>query len=99
MPRHKQTEGGTAVLEPKSPGLSTREALRFAYLVEDLLRAMKRRSPRDRRIAALLATAAELREDLEDRFDGEEADKAIAEMKAKGEKPIPWEDVKRELGL
>lgn len=40
-----------------------------------------------------------MREDLEDRFDGEEADKALAEMKAKGEKPIPWEDVKRELGL
>lgn len=46
MPRHKQSKGSTVVLEPKSPGLSTRQALRFAYLVEDLLRAMKRRSRR-----------------------------------------------------
>ncbi len=99
MPKQKQTAGGTAVLESRAPGLSTREALRFAYLVEDLLRAMKSRAPRDRRISALLARAAQLREDLEDRFDGEEGDKAIAEMKAKGEKPIPWEEVKRELGL
>ncbi|MBI4815518.1 MAG: type II toxin-antitoxin system prevent-host-death family antitoxin [Deltaproteobacteria bacterium] len=41
----------------------------------------------------------ELLEALEDRLDNELADKAIAEMEAKGEKPVDLATVKRELGL
>ena len=40
-----------------------------------------------------------LLEELEDRQDAEEARKALAEAKAKGEKPIPWARAKRKLGL
>lgn len=40
-----------------------------------------------------------LLEELEDRLDYEAAEEALAEMRAKGEKPIPWEQVKAELGL
>lgn len=36
---------------------------------------------------------------IEDRIDTEEAMKVLAEMKATGEKPIPWEKVKQDLGL
>ncbi len=99
MPRHKQSEGGAAVLESQSPGLSTREALRLVYAFEDALSAVLHTKPKDKAIRKAVRGIAAVREDLEDRFDGEEADKALAEMKAKGEKPIPWEDVKRELGL
>jgi PHD/YefM family antitoxin component YafN of YafNO toxin-antitoxin module len=38
-------------------------------------------------------------EAMEDRIDAEAAEKALAEMEAKGEKPIPWETVKARLGL
>ena len=38
-------------------------------------------------------------EKLEDEIDVREARKALAEMKRTGEKPIPWEQVKAELGL
>jgi prevent-host-death family protein len=38
-------------------------------------------------------------EELEDRIDLEAARKALADMKRKGEKPIPWEKVKQQLGL
>ena len=38
-------------------------------------------------------------EELEDRIDAEIGAKALAEMRAKGEKPIPWEQVKARLGL
>ncbi len=99
MPKRKHAEGGTAVLEPKAPGLSTREALRLVYAVEDAVSAVLRAKPKDKTIRKALRGIAAVREELEDRFDGEEADKAIAEMKARGEKPIPWEVVKRELGL
>ena len=40
-----------------------------------------------------------LLETMEDQFDNQEADRILAEMEAKGEKPIPWETVKKELGL
>jgi prevent-host-death family protein len=36
---------------------------------------------------------------LEDRIDLEAARAALAEMKTKGRKPIPWETAKRQLGL
>ena len=38
-------------------------------------------------------------ENLEDRYWSEAALEALAEAKAKGEKPVPWEQVKKELGL
>ena len=38
-------------------------------------------------------------EELEDRRDLAQAKKALAEAKKKGEKPIPWTKVRRELGL
>ncbi len=38
-------------------------------------------------------------EELEERLDAEEAEKALAEARRKGEKPIPWEKAKRELRL
>ena len=40
-----------------------------------------------------------LLEALEDREDVKAARKALAEMKRTGQKPIPWEKVKKELGL
>lgn len=36
-------------------------------------------------------------EELEDQLDIEAADAAVAEAKAKGEKPIPWEEAKKIL--
>jgi len=36
-------------------------------------------------------------ESLEDRQDIEDADKAIASAKTKGEKPIPWEKARKRL--
>jgi PHD/YefM family antitoxin component YafN of YafNO toxin-antitoxin module len=41
----------------------------------------------------------ELLEYLEDRLDIEAAEKALANMKKKGEQPADWEDVKARLGL
>ena len=38
-------------------------------------------------------------ERMEDEIDAREAKKALDEMKRKGLKPIPWEQVKAELGL
>lgn len=38
-------------------------------------------------------------EEDEDRFDVEAANQALAEAEANGEKPIPWAEVKAELGL
>lgn len=35
----------------------------------------------------------------EDRLDVEEAERVMAEARARGEEPVPWEQVKRELGL
>ncbi len=39
-----------------------------------------------------------LLEELEYRLDVEEAEKILAQAKAKGEKPIPWERAKKKLG-
>ena len=38
-------------------------------------------------------------ERMEDEIDAREAKKALADMKRKGLKPIPWEQVKAELAL
>ena len=42
---------------------------------------------------------AAMRERLEEEADVKAARKALAEMRRKGEKPIPWEQVRAELGL
>lgn len=42
---------------------------------------------------------AALLEALEDRFDLETVRKTLADMKARGEKPVPWEEAKAHLGL
>jgi prevent-host-death family protein len=41
----------------------------------------------------------ELLEFLEDQIDIEAAQKALADLKTKGEKPVPWDEVKARLGL
>lgn len=38
-------------------------------------------------------------EGLQDQCDYEAAERALAEMRAAGENPIPWEEAKAELGL
>ena len=40
-----------------------------------------------------------LLEELQDRLDAKEAEKILAEMTAKGEKPVPYERIRKELGL
>lgn len=94
MPRHKQAEGDTAVLEPKAPGLSTREALRLVYAVEDAVSAVLRARPKDKTIRKALRGIAAVREELEDRFDNEGADKALREPGS-----IPLTKVRAELGI
>ena len=42
---------------------------------------------------------AQLQESLEDRYWAEIADEALAEMKAKRQKPVPLGAVKKKLGL
>ena len=68
---------------------------RVAYRGE---RIVLRRRGKD--LAALVPLAdLALIEKLEDEIDVREARKALAEMKRKGEKPIPYAKVRRELGL
>jgi hypothetical protein len=40
-----------------------------------------------------------LLEAIEDRLDVEAAKEALADMKAKGKKPIPWEKIKKKMAL
>jgi prevent-host-death family protein len=55
---------------------------------------------RGRNLAALIPLEdLALLEELEDRQDAEEARKALADAKAKGEKPIPWAQAKKKLDL
>lgn len=55
---------------------------------------------RGRNLAALIPLEdLALLEELEDRQDAEDAQKALAEAKAKGEKPVPWPHAKKKLGL
>jgi PHD/YefM family antitoxin component YafN of YafNO toxin-antitoxin module len=57
----------------------------------------------DRRGAPSVAIVSlqdlELLEFLEDQIDRETAERAIAEMKASGQEPVAWEQVKARLGL
>jgi PHD/YefM family antitoxin component YafN of YafNO toxin-antitoxin module len=51
---------------------------------------------------AVLLSARRFRrilEDLEDQLDANDAERAILEAEARGEKPIPLEQIKRELGM
>lgn len=53
-----------------------------------------------RTLAAIVpAEDLALLEAMEDRIDADDAREALAEMKAKGEKPIPLSKVKKRLGL
>ena len=53
-----------------------------------------------RTLAAIVpAEDLEWLEAMEDRIDAEDARKVLAEMKAKGEKPIPLAKLKKKLGL
>jgi len=55
---------------------------------------------RGKAVAAIIsAQDLTLLEALEDRYLAEAADEALAEMKAKRQKPIPWKKVKANLGL
>ena len=49
----------------------------------------------------VLITAEDLDylETLEDRFDNEACDRILKEMEEKGEKPIPFEQIRKESGL
>ena len=50
---------------------------------------------RGKGVALISVEDLEFFEELEDRRDGEEAERRLA----KGEKPIPWEQAREELGL
>lgn len=68
---------------------------RVAYRRE---RIVLRRRGRD--IAAIVPIEdLELIEKLEDQLDVEAARRALAEMKRKGQKPVPYETVRKRLGL
>ena len=55
---------------------------------------------RGKDLAALISLEdLALLEKLEDRLDAEEAEKVLAEAKAKGEKPVRWEKAKKALRL
>lgn len=69
--------------------------------LERVAKGERVRVRRKGRPAVYLVSETDLKilEEIEDRLDIEAADAALADMKAKGEKPIPWEKVKKELGL
>ncbi len=55
---------------------------------------------RGKNLAALISVEdLEILELLEDKCDLQAARKALAEVKAKGGKLIPWKDIKKKLGL
>ena len=55
---------------------------------------------RGRDVAALIPVEdLALLEAVEDRLDVEEAEKILAEAKARGERPVPWEKAKIKLRL
>jgi prevent-host-death family protein len=55
---------------------------------------------RGRDVAALIPVEdLALLEAVEDRLDVEEAEKILAEAKARGERPVPWEKAKKKLRL
>ena len=55
---------------------------------------------RGREVAVLIPVEdLQVLEAVEDRIDAAQAKRVLAEMEAKAEKPIPYERVRRELGL
>ncbi len=97
MPRQKRAEGGTAVLDPKTRALTIHETLVLACKLEDLAEELAHmRSEGARKLAARVRALAE---DLEDRADVAAIREAREEMRRTGEKPIPFEDVAKKLGL
>jgi prevent-host-death family protein len=87
------------------PELSTTEAReRFAELIERVHFKGERIIIKRRGKPAVALISIEDFEDFlhleeeEDSFAAREALKALSEMEERGEKPIPWEEVKAELG-
>ena len=83
--------------------LSTTEARRdFAELVNRVAYGQERINitRRGKPVAVLLSReCARLLEVLEDSWDLMEIGRTLADMKEKGETPVPWERVKAQLGL
>jgi prevent-host-death family protein len=86
------------------PELSVSEARERLAAIIDQVRADHTPiylSRRGRRVAALIDAddLERILELAEDMADIRAAEEALAEMAATGEEPIPWEDVKADLGL
>lgn len=73
----------------------------LAAVVDDARRGPVYLTRRNRPVAALVDadTFARLLEDAEELADIRAVDAAWEEAERLGETPVPWEDVKRELGL
>ncbi len=81
---------------------SSQEAAELSGALKRLARGRPVFIRRKGRNAYVLLSAARYRrmlERLEDLEDAADADRAIREFEVSGEKPVPWEQVKRELGL
>ncbi len=74
---------------------------RLASVIDEARRGPVYLTRRDRRVAAIVdpETLAQLEADAEELSDIRAVDEAWAETERLAETPIPWEDVKRELGL
>ena len=79
---------------------------RFVILPEKAYKDLERRAKGSsasvqgtRRVRPSRPLNGALRERLEDEADARAARRALAEMRRKKQKPIPWEQVKAELGL
>jgi prevent-host-death family protein len=73
----------------------------LAAVVDDARREPVYLTRRNRRVAAVIDadTLTRLLEDAEELADIRAVDAAWAETERLDETPVPWEDVKRELGL
>lgn len=73
----------------------------LAAVVDDARREPVYLMRRNRRVAAVVdaETLSQLLEDAEELADIRAVDEAWEETERLGETPVPWEDVKRELGL
>ena len=52
-----------------------------------------------KKLALISADDLDYLETLEDRYDNEACDRILKEMEEKGEKPVPFEQIRKELGL
>ena len=73
----------------------------LASVVDDARQAPVYLTRRNRRVAAVVDATVldQLLEDAEELADIRAVDAAWEETERLGETPVPWEDVKRELGL